>query len=68
VSTRRVRSKAQSSVVVGWTEVWSTSPDGFVHEGSVPLTLPRITARYENGRYQLRERKPLVLPHTGESQ
>jgi hypothetical protein len=53
-------------VTVGWVEVWSTTPDtGFEHEGSVPLKLPRITARYEGGRYRLRQRKALTIPEPG---
>lgn len=60
MSRRRSSSQQTNRVVVGWTEVWSTTPEtGFEQEGSVPLTLPRITARFENGRYRLRERKPL---------
>lgn len=39
-------------MVVGWVEVWSTTPDGFAVEGVVPLKLPRKTAR-------LRKRKSL---------
>jgi hypothetical protein len=61
--TRRTSSQQPNSVVVGWVEVWSTTPaQGFTAEGTVPLKLPRITARFEDGHYRLRERKPLTLP------
>lgn len=63
MSRRRVQTHAQSEVVVGWVEVWSTTPtEGFAVEGTVPLKLPRIIARFEDGHYRLRERKALVLP------
>jgi hypothetical protein len=63
MTRRRVQSHAQSEVVVGWVEVWSTTPtEGFSVEGTVPLKLPRITARFEDGHYRLHERKALVLP------
>jgi len=57
VSRRRVRSRVSSRVVVGWTEVWSTTADGFEHEGSVPLERPRMRLELADGRYRLRERK-----------
>ena len=61
--TRRTSSQQPNSVVVGWVEVWSTTPtQGFTAEGTVPLKLPRITARFEGGHYRLRERKALALP------
>jgi hypothetical protein len=62
VSRRKVLTHAQSQIVTGWTEVWTSTPDGFEHEGSVPLRQPRLVARFDNGRYRLRERKALVLP------
>lgn len=63
MTRRRMPSQGQNKVVVGWTEVWSTTPgEGFEREGVVPLSLPRLTARFENGRYRLRERKALTLP------
>lgn len=61
MSRRRVQTHAQSEVTVGWVEVWSTTPAaGFTAEGTVPLKLPRMTARFEGGRYRLRERKALA--------
>jgi hypothetical protein len=63
VSRRKVLTHAQSQIVTGWTEVWTSTPDnGFAREGSVPLKQPRLVARFDNGRYRLRERKALVLP------
>ena len=60
---RRTSSQQQNNVVVGWVEVWSTTPgEGFAVEGTVPLSLPRLTARFEDGHYRLRERKSLTLP------
>jgi hypothetical protein len=51
---RRTSSQQQNNVVVGWVEVWSTTPgEGFAVEGVVPLKLSRLTARR-------RKRKPLA--------
>jgi hypothetical protein len=53
--------RQKQAVVVGWVEVWTNTVDELTCE-SVPLELPRLTARFEDGRYRLRERKSLVLP------
>ena len=62
MSRRRVRSRVSSRVVVGWTEVWSTTADGFEHEGSVPLERPRVRLEVtQDGRYRLRARAPIEM-------
>ena len=54
----RRRPASQANVVVGWVEVWTISADELVRE-EVQLELPRMTPRFEEGRYRLRERKSL---------
>lgn len=61
MSRRRVRSRVSARVVVGWTEVWSTTADGFEHEGSVPLERPRMRLELADGRYRLRARAPIEM-------
>jgi hypothetical protein len=66
MSARRVHTTAQSSVVAGWTEVWTPTPDGSLPlmPRIEPVTRPRIAARFEDGHYRLRERQPVAIPRS----
>lgn len=63
MSKRRVQTHAAAEVTVGWVEVWTLGPEQLVRE-TAPLKLPSVTARFEGGRYRLRQRKALTLPET----
>jgi len=60
MSQRRTVRRIRPAVVVGWTEVWSTTDTGFAREGTVMDTRPASTlslvVRLARARKQLAQR------------
>lgn len=44
------------TVVVGWTEVWTNTPDGLTLEGSVPVSRPRLKTPHPTPELSRRRR------------